>query len=108
MHWGALGWAGATPRVLLGSPAAWGKELNSQRNQLAPSQPPSAAANALSNRPAKGGVWPARGVGGGQAGEIPSISPLAAGNRFQEFRSLAARTPSREGSGLPSATLSWD
>lgn len=53
--------------------------LDSQRNLLAHSLPPSAAAKAVSPRPAKGGVWPARGAGGGQAGEIPSISPPAAG-----------------------------
>lgn len=65
----------------------WGgwEGLDSQRNLLAQSQPPSAAAKAFSPRPAKGGVWPARGAGGGQAGEIPSISPPAAGNGFQEF-----------------------
>lgn len=59
-------------------------------------------------QPAKGGVWPARDAGGGQAGEIPSISPLAAGNESQEFGRSATRTGSREGPGLPGATPSWD
>lgn len=84
-------WGGpaATLGVLLGIGAVLGagrEGLDSQRSLLAQSQPPSAAAKAFSPRPAKGGVWPARGAGGGQAGEIPSISPPAAGNAFQEYR----------------------
>ena len=59
---------------------------------LAPTQLPTAAANAFSPWPAKGGVWPARGAGGGQAGEIPSFSPLASENGFQELGSWASRT----------------
>lgn len=56
----------------------------------------------------KGGVWPARGAGGGQSGEIPSISPPAAGTGFQEFGSPAARTLIREGPELPSPSWDWD
>lgn len=62
---------------------------------------------ALSPRPAKGGVWPARGAGGGQAREIPSISRRLQGTGS---RSSGARLPGcrREGPGLPDATSSWD
>lgn len=70
---------------------------------------PSAAASAFCPQPAKGGVWPARGAGGGQAGEIPSISQPAAGNGFQELGSSAARTPSRDQNcpGQPFPGTEW-
>lgn len=104
---GARRVAGAAPGVPLGDQddgGGGGQGLDSRRNQLAPSQPPIEAASAFSHQPAKGGVWPARGAGGGQAGEIPSIYPLASGNGFQEF-SPRARLPGRRAGRDPSSPL---
>lgn len=109
---GARRVAGAALGVPLGDQGdegGGGQGLDSRRNQLAPSQSPSEAASAFSHQPAKGGVWPAMGAGGVQAGEIPSIYPLAAGNGFQEF-SPRARLPGRragKGPQWPTATPSW-
>lgn len=59
---GCTGVGRGHPGVLLRGRAASGKALDSQRNLLAPSQPPSAAANAFSTQHAKGRVWPAMGL----------------------------------------------
>lgn len=101
MHRGTLGshWDSCLETGL------WEEGLDSQRNLPPQSQPPSVAASPFSPQPAKGGVWPARGAGGGQAGEIPSISPPAAGTGFQEFGSPAARTLIQEGQNCPGQPL---